>query len=97
MNLEEWQKELGDVITEQNVEKVDFFARCGTRLDELELKIFLRLLELDNNGPGSHPSMDDILKRVAVDENITQQSIDKCYIASKKAFDDLVEKAKTYL
>ena len=40
MKLEEWQKELGDVITEQNVEKVDFFARCGTRLDEFELKIF---------------------------------------------------------
>lgn len=97
MNLEEWQKELGDVITEQNVEKVDFFAKCGTRLDDIELKIFLRLLELDHNGPGRHPNMDDILKRVAVDENITQQSIDKCYIASKKAFDDLVEKAKTYL
>lgn len=97
MKLEEWQKELGDVITEQNVEKVDFFARCGSRLDELELKIFLRLLELDDNGPGRHPDMDDILKHVAVDENITQQSIEKCYMASKKAFDDLVEKAKTYL
>lgn len=97
MKLEEWQKELGDVITEQNVEKVDFFAKCAIRLDELELKIFLRLLELDNNGPGRHHNMDDILKYVAVNENITQQSIDKCYIASKKAFDDLVEKAKTYL
>lgn len=97
MELKQWQKELGDVITEQNVEKVDFFARCATRLDEIELKIFLRLLELDDNGPGRHPSMDDILKHVAVDENITQSSIDKCYIASKKAFDDLVEKAKTYL